>query len=184
MKDTLTLFSLVVCCFLLIILQEHIPAFGSFGNSRIQLVPMLFCFGALLLSFPVMLLWAMVAGLLLDLSQLQFVGSTPEISFGVGAMYFLLLGAACHGTRPLFLKGSWWILSILSFTGTAFFLFLQYILLSLRRFESGGLFWSEDVLWRILFPAAIAMLIAPLLPTFYSLLGGRLRSLHREPAYE
>lgn len=184
MKDMISLLLLLVCCFLLIIIQEHIPALENFGSSRIQLAPLLFCFGAMIISFPVMLLWAMGAGLLFDLSQLQFVGNSPEISFGVGALYFLVCGAVCHGTRPLFLKGAWWILSVLAFASTAGLLFLQYVLLSLRRFEFGGFVWSEDVVWRILFPAAIAMLIAPLLPTAYTLLGGRLRSLHREPAYE
>lgn len=184
MRDLITILCLTLACFLLIVLQEHIPVLHAFGGSRVQLVPLLFCFGAFLLSFPSMLLWAMAAGVLFDLSQLQFVGATPEISFGVGAMFFLFLGAICQGTRPLFLKGSWWILSIVSFAGTAFFLFLQYLLLTLRRFEVGGVFWSEEVVWRILFPAAIAMLVAPFLPTFYTLLGGRLRGLHREPAYE
>lgn len=183
MKHLLLFSGLLLTCFFLLCLQEFIaPAYG-FGGARVQFVPLLFCFGALLMPFPLALLWALGCGLLFDLSQLQFVGDQPEISFGVSALFFIVTASVCHGVRPLFLRGNWWILSVLGFASTVALLALQYILISLRRFEYGGLFWSQEVFLRMLYPAFLAALLAPLLVVLYYFTVGRTRAPLHDPLF-
>lgn len=183
MKNILLLGILLASCFLVLCVQELLPAAWGFGGARVQFVPLLFCFGALLLPFPLALLWALGCGVLFDLAQLQILTGQPEIALGVSALFFLLAATVCHGVRPLFLHGKWWLLSLLAFASTIGLLALQYVLISMRRFESGGLFWSEEVFLRLIFPSILSALLAPLLVLLYYALGGRMRPAARDTLF-
>lgn len=179
MKHTALLILLLAGCFLLICAQEFAGPLSAFAGSRVQLVPLLFCIGALALPFPIALVWALGCGLLLDASQFHLVEGKPELPFGLSALYFLIMAAVCHGVRDLFLRGDWWILSALAFVATLLLPALQYLLISLQRFETGGLEWSQFTAWRLLFPAVLAALLAPVTVAFYYLVAGPWRTSHR-----
>jgi hypothetical protein len=184
MRDLITLAALLILTLFLLVVQELIPPFHPFGGARLQLVPLLFCLGAFVLSFPAMLAFAFGAGLFYDLMNLQWVGSRPEIALGTTVLFFLLVGAVCQGLRPLFQSGSFWLLSLLGAIATSALPALQFLLLSLRRFESSGFFWSNDILWRIFLPGLLAAVLAPVLLLVYHFIGGSLRGKSREPIYE
>jgi cell shape-determining protein MreD len=184
MRDLITLVALLILTIFLLVLQELIPPFYALGGARLQLVPLLFCLGAFVLGFPSMLIFAFGAGLLFDLMNLQWVGPRPEIALGTTVLFFILLGAVCQGMRPLFQNGSYWLLSLMGGLATCLLPALQFLLLSLRRLESSGFFWSNDILWRIFLPGLLAAVLAPALLVVYHFIGGTLRPQGREPMYE
>ncbi len=162
MREITIGFSLLIAAFVALVFQEVTPVTILPAGARLQLVPLIFCFAAFYLSFPLMLVFALLSGLLFDLMQLQFVDGRPEIALGTTMFFFLLIGAVCQGLRPLFLQGHWWLLSIMAGISTSALPALQYLLISLRRLESSGLVWTEDAVWRILLPGLVAAALAPL----------------------
>lgn len=183
MKDSILALTLLVAIFLTLILQEFLPPIDGPGGSRIQLVPLLFCLGALGLPYVWMLALALGGGLLLDLMSLQFYLNKPEIGLSTGIFFFLLVGAICQGLRPLFLRGHWWLLALMTFLSTAAWPALQFLLLSLRRMQEGGWQWDNEILWRIFLPAAVAAILSPALFFLVRLLTGPFPYRRHEPAY-
>lgn len=183
MNNLILLPILLLLAYLALVFQEMLPAFGAFGGARIQLVPMLFCLGAFLLGFPFMLILAFGCGILFDLMHLQFVGNTPEIALGATVFFFLLMGTICQGLKPLFDSGAWWLASLLSAISTSLLLFMQFVLLSFKRFESGGWIWSTEVAWRILLPGLVAMFLAPAFLLLLQAAGARLGIGNERNAY-
>lgn len=174
---------LLLLSYLALVAQELLPPLHIFGDARIQLLPMLFCLGGLLMSFPLMLALAFGCGILFDLMHLQMVGGVPELAFGISILFFLLIGTICQGVSPLFHQGKWWIGSILSAIATSSLIALQFLLLSLKRMEDGGLLWNTDVMWKILFPGLIAFLLAPALLLLLQMAGAVMRPEGSDHAY-
>jgi hypothetical protein len=160
MKDSLLSLGLIVAVFLLLTIQEFIPPMEFFGGARVNLVPMLFVYGALVVPFPLMLLLAVAIGLLSDLAILQVVGGSAEIGLGWSILFFLAVGLICQGLRPLILRGHWEIHPLMSALTAIVYLALQFGMITLRRFEDGGFFYSDAVTWRILGPGIITLIIA------------------------
>jgi hypothetical protein len=183
MKQLLAFFVLLVGIYFALLVQEFLPAFPQFGGARLQFVPLIFCIGALALPFPLMLLLALTGGFLFDIMQMQIVNNHPEIAPGTTVFFFLLAGVICQGVRPLFLRRHWYLAGIAGALATAGLLTMQFLLLSFRRFESGGLFWNENVLWRILFPSLVALIAAPLFFFIVRFVLGPFPFKERKPRY-
>jgi len=142
--------SLLVAAFVALVFQEVIPVTFLPAGARLQLVPLIFCFAAFYLPFPLMLVFALLAGLLFDLMQLQFVDGRPEIALGATMFFFLLVGAVCQGLRPLFLHGHWWLLSIMAGISTSALPAMQYLLIAFSFRAWLQLRWRLWHKWRFI----------------------------------
>jgi len=152
------LIALVASILIAFPVQEIIPPIVAWHGARIIFVPMLFAYGALSLPFPLMLVAAVLTGLLTDLANLHVVGPLVEIGLGWSIVYYVLLGCLAHGFQPAFKAGHWWLYLPLSFIATSTLLFLQFLMITIRR---DGFAIGEITAWRILAPGVLAMLISP-----------------------
>ncbi|HEY8900448.1 MAG TPA: hypothetical protein VIM61_08545 [Chthoniobacterales bacterium] len=172
MRDTLVTLGLAVAIFASFIVQEFIPPLQSAEGARVLIAPALFCYGACVLPFPSMLVLALITGFLSDFTALQIVhrsvemsdfdtiqtvAGAVELSAGWSILLFVASGLICQGLRSLVLRGHWWLPPLMSAVTTLVYLGLQFGMITMRRFDSGGLFWSEAVAWRIAAPAVIAL---------------------------
>jgi len=155
---------LAAAVYLAVIVQEFIPAMPFFGDARIVLVPILFCYGALLFPLPGVLALALYCGLLSDLSLLQVDGEHVEIGLGWTMLYYVLVSASLQVLRPFMPNRRWETHCLLSGIVTLMLLLGQYMMVCLRR---ASLVLDADVFWQIAGPAVAAFLLAPL---FYLLL--------------
>lgn len=161
MRAAITVIALIVGVFFALVVQEFIAPLGVFHGARVNLVPVLFCYGAMALPFPLMLVLATITGFLVDLSALQIIDGVPEIAVGWSAVFYLLAGMICQGLRPLVLRGHWELHSLMSAITAILFVAMQFAMVTLNRLESGGFFWNEAVTWRILGPGIVALFAAP-----------------------
>lgn len=174
MRATVVLLSLFVGVFAAFLFQEALPAVDSLYGARVLFVPAIFCYAAMGLPFPVMLVAAVYTGFLTDLMYLHVVGGQVEIALGWSIVYFVALGCLSNGFRPGMLRGHWWPAIPLGALGTSALLFLQFVMISLRR---EGFVFEESVVWRIIAPGLLAAIFVPILhmaaravrPLFYSL---------------
>lgn len=187
MKDTLITLALAVAIFLSFVAQEFIPPLSFAEGARVLMAPAFFCYGACVLPFPSMLVLALVTGFLSDFTALQVVHKTVEItdldtlqsfagtvelSAGWSILLFVGFGLICQGLRPLVLRGHWWLPPLLSAGITITYLAMQFGMLTMRRFDTGGLFWSSVVAWRIFAPGLIAMILTLVVVLFATLGAG------------
>ena len=187
MRDTLFTLGLMVAIFLGLAAQEFIPPLSIAEGARVYLAPVFFCYGACSLPFPSMLALAVTAGFLGDFTALQIVerantssdiyavhtlAASVEIPAGWSILLFVAIGLICQGMRPLVLRGRWWIPALMSAGTTIVYLALQFAMITMRRIEESGLFWSEVVAWRIVAPGVIAFLLALLLTLAVMLVEG------------
>jgi hypothetical protein len=174
MRDTLFTLGLMLAIFLGIVAQYFIPPLSMAEGARWYFAPIFFCYGACTLPFPSMIALAFTAGFLSDFNSLQIVErvnassdayavhtlvASVEIPPGWSILLFVAVGLICQGLRPLVLRGHWWLPALTSAGATVLYLALQFGMITMRRFESGGLYWSEVVAWRILAPAVIALVL-------------------------
>jgi hypothetical protein len=125
-----------------------------------------------------MIVLALTAGFLSDFMSLQIVerittssdlyavhamAASVEIPAGWSILLFVGFGLICQGLRPLVLRGQWWLPALMSAGTTIAYLALQFLMITMRRFDEGGLFWSETVAWRILAPGLIAFVFTMIL---------------------
>lgn len=162
MRDPLLALGLVVGTFFLFVLQEFFAPMAMFSGARVNLVPVLFCYGALLLPFPYMLALAVIIGLMSDLATLQVLGSSVEMRLGWSILFFLLVGLICQGLRPLVLRGHWELYTLMSALTASLYIAVQFGMITLRRMEEGGFYFSDVVTWRILGPGIILLVVAPM----------------------
>ncbi len=187
MKDVLSTAALVVAIFLSFVIQEFIPPVAAADGARIYLVPVFFCYGACVLPFAGMIVLAFEAGFLSDFLSLQIVQqvsqtndldalhavvSSVEIPPGWAILLFVAFGAICQGLRPLVLRGHWWLPALMSAGTTVAYLAVQFLMITMRRFDEGGLFWSETVAWRVLAPGLMASLLTMVLVLVVMLVDG------------
>ena len=96
---------------------------------------------------------------LTDLDTIQTIVGSVELSAGWSILLFVASGLICQGFRPLVLRGHWWLPPLMSAVTVIFYLALQFAMLTMRRFETGGLYFSEVVVWRIFAPGLIAAVL-------------------------
>jgi len=154
--DLTALFAGVVLAF---IIQDALPAMSDFHEAHVLLVPMVFCYAALVLPFAAMLVAAFYTGFLSDLMYLHVVGGRVEIPLGSSIVFFVILGSIASGFQPAMKSRNVWPFVALSGAGTSAYLLLQFLFITFQR---GGLLWEPTVSWRILAPGLMAALIAPL----------------------
>ncbi|MEX1010020.1 MAG: hypothetical protein WEC72_01620 [Chthoniobacterales bacterium] len=150
--------ALVVAIYLALVAQEFIPPLPFLGGAHLLLVPMLFCYGALWLSFPAMLGLALYTGLVSDLAFLHVVGDHVEIGLGWSMLFYVFVGTALQPLRPLFLAGRWEVHCLAGGAVTFLLLLAQYIMVCLRR---GSFIFDETIFWHLVGPAILALLLAP-----------------------
>jgi len=151
---------LVLAVFFAFVIQEFIPPIQVLHGARVLLVPMMFCYAALVMPTWLMLLAAFFTGFLTDLNYLHVVDGQVEIGLGFSIVFFVLFGLLANGFQPAFRRGHWWLHIVLSGLGTSVFLVLQFAMISFRR---EGFVFSELVVWRVLGPGLVAMLLSPLM---------------------
>lgn len=157
MRDAIVTVALLAAIFLAFVVQTFIPPMEFASGARVMLVPVLFCAGACFLPYPYVLGLAFLTGLMMDLLSLQVVGTSVEISVGWSILLLVAFGSICHGVRPLVLRGQWWLPAPLSALTTLAILLSQYLAITMRRFDTGGLVWNEAVTARIVVPALVAL---------------------------
>jgi cell shape-determining protein MreD len=151
---------LVLAVFFAFVIQEFIPPIKTLHGARVLLVPMIFCYAAMVLPTWLMLLAAFYTGFVTDLNYLHVVDGQVEIGLGFSIVFFVLFGLLANGFQPAFRRGHWWLHIVLSAVGTSLFLLLQFAMISLRR---EGFVINELVAWRILGPGLVAALLSPVL---------------------
>ncbi len=151
---------LMVAVFFAYVIQEFIGPIHALHGARILLVPMLFCYAAMVMPAWAMLLAAFYTGFVTDLTYLHVVDGRVEIGLGFSIVFFVLFGLLANGFQPAFRRGHWWLHALLSALGTSVFLALQFAMISFRR---EGFVFNELVVWRILAPGLVAAVISPLL---------------------
>lgn len=160
MKTVIGLGVFFLAIFIALLVQTMIPPIGLLHGARLLFVPALFCYAALVLSYPAMLAAACFTGFLCDLMYLHVVSGQVEIAAGWSIVYFVILGSIAHGFHPEMARGRWWPVIPLSIVGTSFYLLLQFVMISVRR---EGFFFNMDVAWRIIAPGVFAGLYAPII---------------------
>jgi hypothetical protein len=158
-KTLIDLAALFLGVVLAIIVQDALPPMTDLHGARILLVPLLFCYAAIVLPFPAMLVAALYTGFLSDLLYLHVVAGKVEIPVGASMVFFVILGCFASGFEPAMKSRNLWPFALLSGVGTSLFLLLQFLAITWHR---GGLFWHDTVTWRILAPGLMAALLAPL----------------------
>ncbi len=148
--------------------QQFLPAFTGFHNSRVLLVQLVFLCAAVTVESPTMLLLAFIAGFLWDANSITGVhGGDPEIytqpvesiRFGSSILLFAGMGYLMQGIQPLFRQGKWYLSAALS--GIAVFLYLaaEYAIISFIR---GGFMLTQATLMQMIYTSVLTMLISPI----------------------
>jgi len=158
-KVLIDLAALFVGVVLAFIVQDALPPMADFYSAHVLLVPMVFCFAAMVLPFPVMLVGAFYTGFLSDLTYMHVVGGKVEIPLGSSIVYFVIFGSIANGFQPAMKSRNVWPFVVLSGVCTSGYLLLQFLIITIQR---GGFLWENAVSWRILAPGLMAALIAPL----------------------
>ena len=96
-------------------LQEFAPEFAWAFHSKVLLVHAVFFAAAVSVPFPVMLVYALIAGFIWECRYHMPIGSFTEsvsstqfeLPFGFTILIFGLLGLFIQGVRPFFRQGRW-----------------------------------------------------------------------------
>jgi hypothetical protein len=157
------------------IFQHSLPAFDALHGARVTIFPVILAYGSLALPYPLVLALAFGAGLFWDLLNLQVITSTAtllktpsvEIAVGTNVVLYGLFCTLMHGFRPLFLRGHWEVHALLGGFCTALLLLAEFFTLNLKR---GGFEFPPVLWWRVLSPAVIALLLAPLVYLLFTII--------------
>lgn len=179
-------------------LQEFCPLFSWLHDSRVLLVHAVFFASAVSVPFPVMLVFAFIAGFIWDtryhvpMNSIEGgVYSPTEIPFGFTIFIFGLLGVFIQGVRPFFRQGRWGLPVLMVGVCTFAVLLLEYMVISFNRdgllaaevktlmpevdttyVNRGGLIPSAAFFWKISMTALYSTLLAPFLLLLFSRLAG------------
>lgn len=164
MKTVFSFFFLFLLLVIALVLQDTFSGSIGFYQIHLYLVPVVFCFGALILSFPAALIFALTTGLLEGLMTLSFHTHRAEIGIAWFILFFIAWAFLLQFVTEL-TDGIRWELHAL---GSAFFtaslLTGEWILISWHR---GSFNITVSTFLLIAIPSAISLLLAPLL--YYTL---------------
>jgi len=162
---------LLLTAFFALVLQHFVPPLSFMAGARVVLLPLIFFFGALSLSFGGMLALAFVCGFMTDAltAQVLEVGMGPtsatvvEIGLGWSIVLYATLGAIMSGLRPLFQRGRWEVHCLMSGICTSLMVLAEFLMISVRRaaLYNVPIEFNHDVWLRIGGPGLVAMLLAP-----------------------
>jgi hypothetical protein len=156
-------------------LQEFVPELVWAYKSRLLIVHAVFFASAVSVPFPVMLVFAMVAGFVWDcryyipIHAIEGVSSAHEIPFGFTIFSFGLLGTFIQGVRPFFRQGRWELPVLMVGLCTLISLLLEYLLICFHR---GGISTTMEFWLKILMTSLYSTLLAPFLLLLFSRLAG------------
>ena len=140
-------------------LQDLIPALPP-AQERIQLLPVLFCFGVLALPLVPALFFALATAVVGGLSLLKIQSGQAEFGLAWPIGFFLIwtivLQMASETTRGM----RWELHALGSALVTVTLLAGEFLILCAKR---GGFPVGLAVLLRIVIPSALSLLIAPML---------------------
>lgn len=160
MKNIFSFLFLMLLVVIALVLQDTFSGTIGFYQIHLYLVPVVFCFGALTLSFPAALIFALTTGLLEGFMTLSFddhhvkVGITWFIFFFVAWAFLLqFVTELTDGIR-------WELHALGSTFFTASLLTGEWILISWHR-DSFSI--TSMTLFLIVVPSALSLLLAPLL---------------------
>ena len=172
---------LIACSFAALILQIFLPPLPWLHGAQIQLMPIVMFYGALALPYPLAMVLTFCCGLMWDLLSIQVVDSTVEISLGWSIVIYSILGSMMHGFRPLFLKGTWEIFSLMTGFFTGCILVIEYLVIIFRRHHA--IFPSS--VWWVTFGAGVTtMLLSPLFYWLFGRLADAIRYDAETPYFE
>jgi hypothetical protein len=176
-------FSVLVLLTLSFGVQEFMPIIDFANQARLLLPAVFFFCASLSVSFPMMLILALAAGLVWDarnlpyppekvtvqMSQMDELGGSDvdEARSGMGTLkvgysivFFGIAGALMQGIRPLFKRGRWefpvFMVGIATFT----WLLVEFLFMSFLR----GSFEFHPGLWtKLITCSLLAMLVSPII---------------------
>lgn len=159
MRQTILFIILTVLLPVAVALQDLLPPVPPF-QARIQLLPIVFCFGVLALPLVPALFFALLTALVQGLALLQIQSGQVELGLTAPVVFFLLwaivlqmASEATHGMR-------WEVHAFGSGVVTLTLLGGEFLALCFRR---GGFPVEMSLLLRVVIPSAAALLLAPLL---------------------
>ena len=159
--------------------QEFVPTFSWAYYSSLHLVHAVFYASSVSVPFPVMLLYALVAGFLWDcryhipihaVDGSASASGPLEFPFGFTIFVFGLLGSFIQGVRPFFRQGRWGLPVLMIGFCTLAGQLLEYLVISFHR---GGIQASPEFWWKILMISLFSTLLAPFLLLLLSRLADR-----------
>ena len=164
MKTFVPFFLLTALLLLALVAQDIFPCISLLGQMPLLLVPTIFCFTALALSFPAALCFALITAILTGLMVMQLTNDHAEIGLGWFILFFMswvillqFLSSLTEGVR-------WEVHAIGSLLCTATFLLGEFFLLSVRR---GGFIITGRAFSLMIVPSMASLFMAPL---FYGFL--------------
>ena len=155
--------------------QEFMPVIGWAYGARFILPTTFFLAAAVTVSYPMMLVLAVMVGFLWGARHMVFTSGGSEgmglgsgdLAFGYSILLLGLAGSLMQGIRPLFSRGRFELPVLMMGVVTGLWLLLEYLFLLFRRGQPD----FPDVLWlKIGSTSLLAILVSPIvLYCFYKL---------------
>ena len=159
MRTVFLFLILLILLPLSVALQDQIPGIPP-ALERIQLLPVVFCFGVLALPLLPALFFALSAAVVQGLTLVQLQSGQPEFGLTLPVVFFLgwaiILQMASEATRGM----RWELHALGSSAVTLSLLGGEFLVICAKR---GGFPLDMTVLLRTAVPAAADLLLAPLL---------------------
>lgn len=167
---------MIYFCMLLVLLplsfvvQEFIPSIEWAYGASVMIVPTLFLCASVTVPYPLMLVYAFVAGLLWDARHLTIDASagdssSPNIDLPLGytILIFGLCGSFMQGIRPLFRRGRFELPVIMVGVGILLWLLAEYLFIAFRR---GSALFPVEFWMKLGTTSLFSLLLSPLLLFF------------------
>lgn len=160
-------FCLFIMLLLSFMIQQFLPTFTAFYNSRIFLILVVFLCLSVTVPMPLMLMFALMFGFLWDSQcvlgpdsgdSLIYDAPLENLRFGTSIILFGAMGALMNGIQPIFMRGKWYISAFITGIATFLYLLIEYLLIDFIR---GSLTINRGVLIQISVTAAISVCLAP-----------------------
>lgn len=155
------------CAYLLLILlaalrlHDLVPTFSWAYDARLMLFPIVFYACAVIVPFPIMLLFAFITGLIWDGRYAVITGNEKiDLEFGYSILLFALMGSFMQGIRPMFRRGRWELPVLMVGIATMSHLIVEYLFINFKR---GEFYFPKEVWYRIWTSALLSVLVAPFL---------------------
>lgn len=172
MKQGLLLVLLLILLPVSLAVQDLLPGIAPFG-ARIQLLPVVFCFGVMALPLVPAAAFALAAAVVQGLALLQVQSGQAELGLTLPVLFFLGWALVLRMTAEITGGIRWESHAVASAAITLTLLGGEFLVLCLKR---GGFPVTGHVLAKIAVPAVASLLLSPLL---YALLH---RLVHRDMA--
>lgn len=164
MKTIFSFFFLLSLLIIALVLQDTFSGGIGFYQIHLYLVPVVFCFGALILSLPAALFFGLITGLLEGLMTLSFNAHCPEVGLGWFIFFFMSFAFFLQYITELTHGIRWELHALGSAFCTASLLVGEWLLIAWHR---GAFNITSMTLLLITIPSAISLLLSPLL--YYTL---------------